>query len=450
MTSMMTHQNATRSSISRRTILHGAGVAMALPWLESLPVWGAEPAADGKPGHFPKRFAALFMACGVNANHWSAKGSGAAMELGKSLEPLAPFKTKLNYISGLFNKAATGVGIHPGQTGNVLSGAALQKGAELKGGVSMDQVLANAIGQETVQPSLVLGCEQPTTGYHETNFSMAYSSHISWQNATSPVPMEVYPALAFDSLFDNRGSRRNKSVLDRVQEQAASLSRQVSSADQAKLDEYLSSVREIEKRIDRMRADQTKASENAKDRGLPLIAMPRPDDGLPEDIREHMRLMCDIVALAFQTDKTRVATLLLCRDISGLFYPFLDARKAHHSASHDDLSDEYERISRYYVSQLAYLAGRLQSMPEGEGSVLDNSCLLYLSNMWSGSKHDSTKLPLLLVGGLGGTIETGRVLNYLDKSDDDRKLCSLYLSLLDRMGAKLDRFGDADARLAGL
>src|SRR4029453_7323908 len=145
-----------------------------------------------------------------------------------------------------------------------------------------------------------------------------------------------------------------------------------------------------------------------------------------------------IVALAFQTDKTRVATLLLCRDISGLFYPFLDARKAHHSASHDDLSDEYERISRYCVSQLAYLAGRLQSMPEGEGSVLDNSCLLYLSNMWSGSKHDSTKLPLLLGGGRGGTIETGRVLHYLDKSDDDRKLCSLYLSLLDRMGVKLD------------
>ena len=171
------------------------------------------------------------------------------MELGKTLEPMAPFKAKLNVISGLFNQAAIGVGIHPGQTGNILSGAALQKGAELKGGISMDQVLANPIGQETVQPSLVLGCEQPMTGYHETNFSMAYSSHISWQNATSPVPMEVYPSLAFDSLFDNRGSRRNKSVLDRVQEHAASLSRQVSGGDKAKLDEYLTSVREVEKRI---------------------------------------------------------------------------------------------------------------------------------------------------------------------------------------------------------
>jgi hypothetical protein len=435
--------------LSRRTILRGAGVAMALPWLESIPVWGAPAAAPPGADAFPKRFAALFMACGINSHHWWAKGSGESMDLGQTLEPLAPLKHKLNYISGLFNKAATGVGIHPGQTGNILSGAQLKKGAELRGGISMDQLLANTIGQDTVQPSLVLGCEQPTTGYHETNFSMAYSSHISWQNETSPVPMEVYPALAFDSLFDNRGSRRNKSVLDRVREEAASLSRQVSKNDQAKLDEYLASVREVEKRVVRMRGDQDKATEHAKDKGQPLATMPRPDNGLPEDIREHMRLMCDIVALAFQTDKTRVASLLLCRDISGLFYPFLDARKAHHSASHDDLSDEYERISRYYVSQLAYLAQRLDSMPEGDGTVLDHSCLVYLSNMWSGSKHDSTKLPLLQMGGLGGTIETGRVLDYLEAGDENRKLCSLYLSIMDRMGVKLERFADADTPLAG-
>jgi hypothetical protein len=442
-------KSAKETQLSRRTILRGAGVAMALPWLESIQVFGAEPTATGEAA-FPKRFAALFMACGINSDHWWAKGDGTEMELGKTLEPLAPLKSKLNVISGLFNKAATGVGIHPGQTGNILSGAALQKGAELKGGVSMDQVLANAIGQDTVQPSLVLGCEQPITGYHETNFSMAYSSHISWQNATSPVPMEVYPSLAFDSLMENRGSRRNRSVLDRVQEQAASLSRQVSASDRAKLEEYLSSVREVEKRIDRARADQTKAQGRAADKSPPLATMPRPDNGLPEDIREHMRLMCDIVALAFQTDKTRVATLLLCRDISGLFYPFLDARKAHHSASHDDLSDEYERISRYYVSQVAYLAGRLNEMPEGDGSVLDHSCLVFLSNMWSGSKHDSTKLPLVQLGGLGGTLQTGRVLEYRDKPDDDRKLCSLYLSVMNRMGVPLDQFGDAQTPLAGL
>ena len=178
--------------------------------------------------------------------------------------------------------------------------------------------------------------------------------------------------------------------------------------------------------------------------------MPRPDNGLPEDIREHMRLMCDIIALAFQTDKTRVATLLLCRDLSGLFYPFLDVRTRHHPASHDDNSDAYERVTRYYVSQLAYLAGRLAAMPEGERTVLDNSCLMFISNMWSGSQHDSTKVPVLLVGGLGGTLETGRVLDYTGSGDENRKLCSLYLSLMDRMGVKLHRFGDADARLARL
>jgi Protein of unknown function (DUF1552) len=435
-----------RERINRRTMLRGAGVAMALPWLESIPVWGGEPASPVPP----RRFAALFMGNGISPPHWSAKGSGSSMELSKSLQPLSPFKDRLNVITGLFNKQATGVGIHPGQTGNILSGAALQKGAVLRGGVSMDQVLATRLGDETPQPSLVLGCEQPITGYHETNFSMAYSSHISWHDALSPVPMEVYPSLAFDGLFDNQGSKRTLSILDRVQSHAAELSRQVSHADRAKLDEYLTSVREVETRIERTRAMKDRAEDRAAIRGRPALAMPRPDNGLPEDIREHMRLMCDIIVLAFQTDKTRVATLLLCRDLSGLFYPFLDVRTAHHPASHNDQSDAYERVSRYYVSQIAYLAGRLAAMPEGERTVLDNSCLMFISNMWSGSKHDSTKVPVLLVGGLGGTLETGRVLDYTKDGDQNRKLCSLYLSIMDRMGVKEPRFGDADTRLARL
>ena len=425
---------------------------MALPWMESLPVWGAEPASPSPaaPNPYPKRFAAVFMACGINPNHWWAKGAGADMELSKTLTPLAPFRSKLNVIGGLYNRNATGVGIHPGMTGNLLSGMPLMKGAVLHGGVSMDQVLATRLGQETMQPSLILGCEQPITGYHETNFSMAYSSHISWENADSPVPMEVYPSLAFDSLFENRGSRRTQSILDRVKEDAASLIRRISAADHAKLDEYLNSVREVEKRVDRMRREQAKAEDNAKNRGQPLFAMKRPDNGLPEDIREHMRLMCDIVALAFQTDKTRVVSLLLCRDISGLFYPFLGVKKAHHGASHDDQSDDYESIARYYVGNLAYLAGRLEAMPEGEGTVLDHTCLMYLSNMFSGTKHDNSKVPLVTLGGFGGTLETGRVLDYTDKGNDNRKLCSLYLSLMDRAGVQLPRFGDADTRLAGI
>ncbi len=436
--------------VSRRVVLQGVGASLSLPWLESLAVWGTPPELATSEAAVPKRFAVQFMACGVNADHWWAKGSGQQMELGKSLQPMEPLKTKMNFVSGLFNRSAVGVGIHPGQTGNILSGAALQKGAELRGGISVDQVLAEHIGRDTAQPSLVLGCEQPITGYHETNFSMAYSSHISWQNATSPVPMEVYPALAFDSLFDNRGVRRNTSVLDRVKEHAASLSRDVSASDKAKLDEYLTSVREVEKRIERMRDDQSTAGQRAATSGKPLWAMERPDNGLPEDIREHMRLMCDIVALAFQTDKTRVATLLLCRDISGLFYPFLDVRNAHHSASHSDLSDDFEKVTRFYVSQFAYLASKLDAMQEGGATVLDNSCLLFVNNMWSGSKHDSTKVPLLMAGGLGHTLETGRVLDYADKADEERKLCSLYLSLMQRMGVPDNEFGDAERPLENL
>lgn len=439
-----------KSRVTRRTVLQGVGVAMALPWLESIPVWGDETATADKPQAFPKRFAALFMGNGINSKHWWAKGSGADMELSKSLEPLAPVKTKINVITGLFNKNATGVGIHPGQTGNILSGAALTKGAVLKGGISVDQVIASRVGEETPQPSLVLGCEQPITGYHETNFSMAYSSHISWQDANSPVPMEVYPSLAFDSLFDNQGSKRTQSILDRVREHAAHVSRQVSRSDQAKLDEYLTSVREVEKQISRTRATKDRADEQSRNQGKLVSMMKRPDNGLPEDIREHMRLMTDIIALAFQTDKTRVATLLLCRDLSGLFYPFLDVRTAHHPASHDDQSDSYERISTYYVTQLANLAKRLDEMQEGDRTVLDNSCLMFVSNMWAGSQHDSNKLPLVLAGGLGGKLETGRVLNYLERGDDNRKLCSLYLSIMDRMDIKLDAFGDAVTRLEGL
>ncbi len=394
---------------------------MALPWLESLPVWGATTAEV-----FPKRFAVMFMGNGINGNHWWAKGSGAELKLSKSLEPLEPVKKKINVINGLFNKPAVGMGIHPAQTGNLLSGMPLQKGAIVKAGITMDQVLAKHVGKNTPQSSLVLACEQPMTGYHETNFSMAYSSHISWHSADSPVPSEVYPSLAFDSLFENRGSLRNQSILDRVKDRADSLRRDVSSTDRAKLDEYLTGVREVEKRVEGMR------------------------NGLPEDVRDHMRLMCDIVALAFQTDKTRVASLLLCRDLSSLRYPFLDVREEHHSASHDDLSDGYERITRFHVSQMAYLAQRLDAMPEGEGTVLDNSCVMFLSNMWSGWKHDNMKLPVVMAGGLGGTLKTGRALDYLYAGDDNRKVCSLYLSIMDRMGVKLDRFGDADTRLANL
>ncbi|HYO84416.1 MAG TPA: DUF1552 domain-containing protein [Bryobacteraceae bacterium] len=429
--------------ISRRTVLRGAGVTMTLPLLDSLPCF----AAKGSSPAYPKRFAVLFMGNGVNEDHWGSEGSGADMKLSRTLEPLEPLKHKVNVIHGLFQKPAVGKGIHPAQTGCLLSGAQIQKGAIIRAGITVDQVIANQAGQDTPQSSIVLACEQPMTGYHETNYSMAYSSHISWQSPDSPVPNEVYPSLAWDSLFENRGSLRNLSILDRVKDDAASLTRKVSATDKARLDEYLTSVREVEKRIEGMRKVKDTAEDQAKVRNRSTATMDRPANGLPEDLREHAKLMCDIIAIAFQTDKTRVASLLLARDLSAMYYPFLGVNNGHHSASHDNLTDGYERISRFHLSQLAYLATRLDSMQEGEGTVLDNSCLMFLSNMWIGRKHDNTRLPLVLAGGLGGTLKTGRTLDYLKAGDENRKLCSLFLSVLDRMDIKLDSFGDAAGRL---
>jgi len=445
----MTDPRSTNSGpdrIARRAILRAAGVTMALPWLES---FAAKAATTGATA-FPKRFGVVFLGCGVNEDHWSSEGSGPGMKLSKTLSPLEPLKGKINVVNGLFNKGAMGLGIHPPQTGSLLTGAHLQKGAVLHSGISVDQMIANKVGQDTLQSSMVLACEQPITGFHESNFSLAYSSHISWQSPDSPVPNECYPALAFDMLFENRGSLVNISILDRVKERADRLSRRISADDNAKLDEYMTSVREVEKRVEGMRKAQDKAEDQAKLKARPVWTMERPANGLPEDLREHSKLMCDLIAIAFQTDKTRVASLIISRDLSAMYYPFLEVKEGHHGASHNNNSDAYERISRFHVQQYAYLASKLDSMPEGDGTVLDNSCLMFISNLWIGRSHDNSRLPLVLAGGLGGTLRTGRTLDYLNAGDENRKVCSLYLSLMDRFGIRLEQFGDARERLQQL
>jgi len=439
----MTHNPFRSRAFSRRAVLRGAGCAMALPWMESVSALADTP----KPSDFPKRFGVVFLGCGVHEDHWSAEGNGAAMKLSKSLSPLEKLKTKINVIDGLQVKALMNQGIHPAQTGSLLSGVPIAKGALIHSGISLDQMIANHVGQDTPQSSIVLACEQPMTGYHETNFSLAYSSHLSWQTPDSPVPVEVYPAQAWDSLFDNRGSLMNLSVLDRVNDRAKDLSRKISATDRGKLDEFMTSVREIERRMEVMRKGQSAAAETASLKNASLMTMDRPSNGLPEDLREHAKMMCDIIAIAFQTNKTRVASLIISRDLSAMYYPFLDVKDGHHSASHDNTSEGYERITRFHVEQYAYLATKLDSMKEGEGTVLDNSCLMFLSNMWIGRKHDNSRLPLVLAGGLGGTLETGRSLNYLSESEDKRKMCNLYLSLMDRYGVKAESFGDSSTRL---
>jgi hypothetical protein len=422
----------TTNPISRRVLLKGLGVTVALPWLESMAA--AAPATKAAP----MRFACLFIGDGISPPHWWAKGDGAAMELGSSLAPLAPFKTQINVINGLFNRE--GDGGHARCTGNILSGAALQRGRTIKGGVSMDQLLAKHYEEETAQPSLVLGCEQPVSGFHESQYSMVYASHISWRNGDSPVPIELYPALAFDGLFGGKAGKLQGSILDDVLDQAKDVTGQVSGSDRQKLDEYLSSVRETEQRVQRL-------NRMAKDESA-VPAGKRPPAGQPKDFREYTRLMCDVIALAFQADRSRVATLLMSRDLSGQVYPFLGVRDDHHSYSHDNEGKSYQAIVKCHVEQYAYLIEKLSKMREGDGTVLDNSCLMFVSEHWNA--HNGNQVPLVLAGGLGGTLKTGRSLDYRKAGNDKRKLCSLYLSLMDRMGLELPAFGDSKDRLAGI
>ncbi len=419
--------------VSRRVLLKGLGVTVALPWLES--VASAAPAAAKAA---PKRFACMFIGDGISPPHWWAKGTGAEMELGSSLEPLAPFKDKLNVIDGLFNRE--GDGGHARCTGNILSGAKLERGRTIKGGVSMDQVLAKHYEEETPQPSLVLGCEQPVSGFHESQYSMVYASHISWRNGDSPVPIELYPALAFDSLFGGKAGKLHGSILDDVLEQAKDVSGKVSGADKQKVDEYLASVRETEARVQRL-------NKMAKD-DTAVPADKRPPAGQPKDFREYSRLMCDIIALAFQSDRSRVATLLMSRDLSGMVYPVLGVRDDHHSYSHDNEGKSYQAIVKCHIEQYAYLIEKLSKMREGTGTVLDNSCIMFVSEHWNA--HNGTRVPLVLAGGLGGALKTGRTHDYLKAGNDKRKLCSLYLTLMDKMGLELKEFGDSKERLAGI
>jgi hypothetical protein len=271
---------------------------------------------------------------------------------------------------------------------------------------------------------------------------MIYSSHISWSSPTTPTPLELYPALAFDRLFRNNAQKGDQSVLDAILEDAKDVRRSISASDQRKLDEYLGSVREVEQRI-----------ENAGRQGelqgwKPTLAtpdIPRPADGIPQNIAEHMRLMCDILVLGFQTDTTRVTTLKLNNDHSSLRFPHLGVDyMIHHLLSHSDTAD-WLKVNQFFLEQLAYIARRLDGIQEGERTALDNSMLLFCSSMLTGN-HEASRLPVVLLGKAGGKLETGRVLNYRERPN--RRMCSLYLSLLDKVDIHLDRFGDSTERLS--
>jgi len=425
---------------SRRTFLRGVGVTMALPWMESLRVWG-DVAPQAAASEAPVRMAVLFSGNGFHSTEWWAKGQGKDMELGKVLAPMQDLREKMIYIRGLYNEEALKGNIHSSMTGNILSGAPLASGGEIRSGTSIDQFIAQTHGHSTKVPSLVLGCEKSNPSVHK-NYSMIYSSHISWSSPTTPTPLELYPALAFDRLFKDEVSKGDQSVLDAVLEDASDFRRNISRNDQRKLDEYLDSVREVEQRI----ANAGKKGELQGWRPtLDKPNLPRPADGIPQDIAEHMKLMCDILVLGFQTDTTRVTTLKLNNDHSSLRFPNLGVDyMIHHLLSHSDTAD-WLKVNQFFIEQLAYISRKLDAIQEGERTALDNSMILYCSSMLTGS-HDATKLPVLLVGGAGGKLKSGRSLDYLDKPN--RKMCSLYLSMLDKVGINLPKFGDSTERLA--
>src|SRR5437870_4667364 len=430
--------NRITQPLSRRAFLRGVGVTMALPWLESTAVWGdVKPKSGGSEP--PVRTAIFFAGNGFHSKEWWAKGEGAAMQLGKVLDPLMPFREKLLFLRGLYNAEALIGGIHSCQTGNLLTGAHLAPAGAIKSGISCDQVIAEKTKGQTKVPSLVLGTEPSIAAIHK-NYSMIYSSHISWSSPTTPTPLELYPALAFDRLFRDEVGKADKSVLDAVREDATSYKNKVSTADQRRLDEYLSSVREVDERI-------AQAGKAGRLQGWrPTLAkpdVPRPADGIPQDIDQHMRLMCDILVLAFRTDTTRVATLKLNTDHSSLRFPHLTVDyMIHHLLSHTDGAD-WLKVNQFFTQQLAYIAERLDRVQEGERTLLDNSMIMFCSSMMTGN-HNNDQLPVLLLGRGGGQVKSGRILDYQNKPN--RKMCSLYLSLMDKMGVHLDSFGDSKER----
>jgi len=425
---------------SRRRMLRGLGVTMALPWMESLRVWGDVKSDKKQASQAPTRMGILFSGCGYHSREWWAKGQGKEMELGKVLDPIKEFREKMVFIRGLYNVEALKGNIHSSQTGNLLSGAPLASGGRIKSGTSVDQFVANQIGHRTKLPSLVLGCEKANPSVHK-DYSMLYSSHISWSSPTTPTPLEVYPALAFDQLFKNKAQAGDESVLDAVLQDAKGLRRGISRLDQQKLDEYLNSVREVEKRI-----------ESAGKRGelqgwRPTLTgpnIPRPKDGYPQDIVEHMRLMSDIMVLAFQTDTTRICTLKLNNDHGTLRFPHLGVDyMIHHLLSHSDTED-WLKVNQFFLEQMAYIARKLDSIQEGDRTALDNSMIMLCSSMLTGN-HNANQLPVVMIGGGGGRIKGGQNLDYLDKKD--RQMSRLFLSMMDKMDVRPDSFGDANEPL---
>ena len=438
--------------ISRRTVLRGAGTAVALPFLDAMMPRAL--AATGATGH-PRRMAFLYVPNGAIMSEWTPATEGASFELPAILQPVAPFKDELLVLSGLTcDKARAngdGGGDHARASSAFLTGCQARKtaGANFRSGVSADQVAASRIGDRTRLPSLELGIERYRgTGNCDSGYSCVYEHTLSWRSPNSPLPTEVDPRLVFDRLFAERADdpdrlKRNRlraSVLDAVLGDARSLNNRLGGADRQKMDQYLSCVRELELRI--ARADKLPPVQPPEGAVKPQV--------VPADLSEHYRLMCDLMVLALQADVTRVLTCMLAREGSELKYRMVGISEGHHELTHHRNEPakiaKVRTINTYHIQQFAYLLGKLKSTPEGDGTLLDNCMIAYGSGNSDGNRHTHENLPILLAGKGGGSLKTGRHIRY----PTETPLNNLWLAMLERMGAPIERLGDSTGVLQGL
>jgi Protein of unknown function (DUF1552) len=433
--------------ISRRTLLRGIGAAIAVPWLDAM-----TPAfARSTPAPFPTRLGFIYVPNGKNMDDWTPKAEGADYELPSILQPLKDLKGDFSILTGLTADKARahgdGGGDHARALAAFLTGAQPRKtdGTDIRAGVSVDQVAASAIGDQTRLSSLEIGCEAGSmAGNCDSGYSCVYSSTMSWKSATQPLPKEVNPKSVFDRLFGGGSAAeraktraQRQSVIDLVREDYKDLNGRVGKQDQQKLDEYISSIRDIEVRLERaVHMPEVKVPEG--------IARP---SGIPASYEEHIKLMGDLFVLAFQTDVTRVATFVVANEGSNKPYAFVGVPEGHHDLSHHGNSAEKKakiaKINAFHTQMLAYTLGRLKSIKEGDGTLLDHCLIAYGSGNSDGNAHNHDNLPLLLAGSGGGAIKTGRHVRY----PKETPLNNLWLSLLQRAGVKLQSIGDSTGTL---
>ena len=431
--------------LSRRTFLRGVGVSIALPFLESMVPAGtalAQTAATGKT-----RFGAIYFPHGATMDKWTPSADGSSFDLSEILQPLAPFRKQVNIISDLSHPQAYGGGSatsnHNRSAATFLSGAHAEAGPKAHLGVTMDQVAAQHIGQDTPLPSLELMIEEATLSCGD-GLSCAYRDTISWQNANAPLPMENNPQVVFEKLFGDgntdaeRRARREQAVslLDSVVSEVSSLQKKLPAVDRSRLDQYLGDIREVERRIQ-------KASKEASTE----LSLPTLPTGVPKDVETHIKLMFDLQVLAWQANITRVTTLLMAKELSNAVYPKSGVRDAFHILSHHsnlrENMDRFAVLNRYHVTLFTYLLEKLQSIPDGDGTLLDHSMVLYGSAMSDGNQHNHGPLPVILAGGASGALKGGRHI----RNPKDTTMSNLLLALLDKLTIPTDKFGDSTGML---